>query len=193
MATINLGKVITDAQKAVLDRQSYDSENQVLNVRANENVAGKLTGDEIVENMPRSDYYLGAIGGGSNITLTYVGICKNGNKITFVVAGKANRPTGETWGAFTTLKSVEFRIPASVGSKIYPMGAGSDSSIIAGKKISALYAFNSYATLNTSMTKNNNISLTLTIYGTGDDTFTEERDYAFRYEETFLLSDNLVQ
>ena len=70
------------------------------------------------------------------------------------------------------------------------MGAGSGNSIVASKKISALYSFNKYATLNTAFAKNSDISLTLSIYGTNDDIFDEEKDYAFRYEETFLLSDN---
>lgn len=161
--------------------------------QGNVNIDGNLTANSIVENMPSSKYYLGDVSSGSNIALTYVGVCKNGNKITFVVAGTAKRPTGTSWGEFTTLKSIEFRIPASVGSKIYTMGAGGGNTIVAGKKISALYSFNKYATLNTTMTKNtNNISLTLTIYGTSDDIFDEEKDYGFRYEETFLLSDNLV-
>ena len=72
------------------------------------------------------------------------------------------------------------------------MGAGGGNTIVAGKKISALYSFNKYATLNTAFVKNSDISLTLSIYGTNDDIFDEEKDYAFRYEETFLLSDNLV-
>ena len=72
------------------------------------------------------------------------------------------------------------------------MGAGGRNTIVAGKKISALYSFNKYATLNTTMGKNSDFSLTLNIYGTNDDIFDEEKDYAFRYEETFLLSENMA-
>lgn len=158
----------------------------------NVNIDGNLTANSIVENMPSNQYYLGAVGAEPNITLTYVSSCKNGNKITFVVAGTAKRPTGTNWDEYSILKTIEFRIPASVGSKIYPMGAGGSNSIVAGKKISALYSFNKYATLNTSITKNADISITLNIYGTNDDIFDEEKAYAFRYEETFLLSDNFV-
>ena len=158
----------------------------------NVNIDGNFTANSIIENMPSSLYYLGAISSGTNISPTYIGVCKNGNKITFVVAGTVKRPAGTNWNDFTTLKSIEFRIPPSIGDKIFPMNAGGSSSIVAGKKINALYSFNKYATLNTTMTKTNNISLTLTIYGTSDNVFDEEKDYAFRYEETFLLSDNLV-
>lgn len=184
--------LINDSQHLIVNYD--DGTNQDLGAifSGNVNIDGNLTANSIIENMPSKDYYLGEIGGGPNIALTYVSVCKNGNKITFVVAGTAKRPTGTSWDEYTVLKLVEFRIPLSVGSKIYTMGAGGGNSIVAGKKISALYSYNKYATLNTAFGKNSDNSLTLSIYGTNVDIFDEEKVYAFRYEETFLLGDNLV-
>lgn len=183
---------INESQHLIVNFGDGTSQDLGAIFQGNVNIDGNLTANSIIENMPSRDYYLGAVSDGPNITLTYAGICKNGNKITFVAAGRVKRPMGESWYGYTTLKAIEFRMPASVGSKIYPMGAGEGSTIVAGKKISALYSYDKYATLNTTMTKNADISLTLTIYGTSDDIFEEEKDYAFRYEETFLLSDNLI-
>ena len=177
-----LDKKSRDFAKNMRDTMIYNKSKNEVQIGTKLNVNGNFTANSIIENMPSSLYKLGAISSGTAITPTYIGVCKNGNKITFVVAGTVKRPTGANWDDFTTLKAIEFRIPASIGDKILSMQAGGSSSIVAGKKISALYSFNKYATLNTSMTKNNNISLTLTIYGTSDNIFDEEKDYAFRYE-----------
>ena len=185
-----LDKKSRDFAKNMRGTMIYDKSKNEVQIETNLYVDGNFTANSIIENMPSNSYHLGAVSSSTVITPTYIGICKNGNKITFAVAGTVKRPTGTNWTDFTTLKSIEFRIPASIGNKILTIT--STGNIVAGKKISALQSFNKYATLNTTMTKNNNISLTLTIYGTSDDIFEEEKDYAFRYEETFLLSDNLA-
>lgn len=148
---------------------------------------GSVTGDEIVEKM--SGY--GFINGNSSgITIDYAGVCKNGNKITFVVAGVLKRnnstPYSPTLCAFT--------VPAEISAKIYPIGTGTT---IDAREV-AYFDLGNYAS--TPIKRNlqfyketlnpNQFSIQLKVI---DSDFTLDKDYFFRYECTFLLSDNLAQ
>lgn len=121
----------------------------------------------------------------NGIVLNYVGVCKNGNKLTFVIAGKINSPS--QINEFTLLALGTFNgIPSSIGAKIIP---------IAGTIVSFchLKLYNSRADFKNCegvFTKNGNTSFNMLL--SVDEVLQANKDYSFRYEETFLLGDNLV-
>ena len=64
-----------------------------VEINGNLNINGNLTGNSIVENM--DGYSIQYLGDSSTTDftndITYVGICKNGNKLTFVISGAITR------------------------------------------------------------------------------------------------------
>ena len=157
----------------------------------NVNISGTLnatsiTGDSIVENMSGYTFINGNISG---ITIDYAGVCKNGNKITFVVAGVLKRNNSTPYSP----NLCAFTVPASISNKIYPIGTGTT---IDAREV-AYFDLGNYASVpikrNLQFYKEtlnpNQFSVQLKVI---DSDFTLDKDYFFRYECTFLLSDNLA-
>lgn len=158
-----------------------------LFVQGNGEFGGKLSSPEIVETMTGYSFNKGTLPTGVNITLDYAGVCKNGNKITFVVAGIFRKSSAFTESDIDDLFG--FVIPSDIGSKLYPhtlSGVGVLSAQIIpffkdrvtktdihvfGRKFSSTY----FTTLLQKL-----------------DTLDNDTDYYFRIENTFLLSDNLA-
>ncbi|MBO7731622.1 MAG: hypothetical protein J6S67_03695 [Methanobrevibacter sp.] len=141
--------------------------------------SGNITAPSIIENM--SGYsFTKSSSQGQYFTLTYVGVVKNGNKITFVIAGSMNFPD------VTQIYGIgNFTIPEEIGQKLYP---------ITGTQIAflSINAHINYATkVNVSgiFNKNSNTDFDVRVYSSG---LTANTDYSFRIEQTFLLSDSLV-
>ena len=141
--------------------------------------------------------YTAAAGVNKYITFTYVSIVKTGNKITLAVAGLINLPTGQTISEYTNMGSVLFYCPASVMDKIYPAGASGAgfSNGLSAKNIQSFYDYSVKADINVVCRKGSSY-FEVVFYGTSN-TQTQigahvDENFAFRYEETFLLSDSLV-
>lgn len=153
------------------------------------NATGKVSGDEIIENM--TGYSFNSSSETENITREFIftGVVKNGNKITFVVACNLTRTN--TINANVSLGY--FTIPQSIANKLIPSTVGlydyltvdekpawaSDSS----NKLLQVYSYKTGEGL-TRVKMNMNIpplnELTLNV------------KYYFRYEFTLLLSENLI-
>lgn len=81
----------------------------------NVNIAGNLTADSIIENM--SGYSAVLVSNtGLTISPVYVGVCKNGNKLTFVFAGNITVDDAD-YEKYVYL--CQFNIPSSVADKLY--------------------------------------------------------------------------
>lgn len=140
---------------------------------------GLVTGGEIVEKM--SGYsFIKSSSQGQYYDLSYVGVCKNGNKITFVVAGKMNFPNN------TDIYGIgNFTIPTEVGAKLYPITGNQ----LAFLSVNAQVNYASRIVVSGIFGKNSNTNIDVRIYAGG---LTAETDYYFRIEQTFLLSENLA-
>lgn len=183
MATINLGKVITDAQKEVLDRQSYDSVNSKLVISGDENVNGNLTANSIVENMSGYSFLDTS---SPAVTLTYAGVVKNGNKLTIAIAGKINSST-----TLTNVNIGSFGIPKEIRSKIYTTTIGEISNIVSTQTTPLTKT--GYTTIDKAVglfSSYGGARLEAIIYSLQD--LSVDTDYFFRYENTILLSENLA-
>ena len=150
---------------------------------ANITSSGNITANSIIQNM--TGFSVDKTTLPTGVHIDYAGIVQNGNKLTFVQAGHIEA-SGQAAGAFSLWG---FNIPSDIGQKLYPLG---DTTNIDVRNITL---FKEGAITNSQqpyayMTKGANTYLRMGIFTTSalDATGT----YHFRYEVTFLLSDNLA-
>lgn len=110
MATINLGKVITDQQKAVLDKQSYDSVNDTLNFAC----PIKIENKEINQ---VDDYtnLLYVASGTANEGFSYLKLYYQNKKLHFIIEG--NFTTNEDGSLAFGVNSQN--LPINIKEKIF--------------------------------------------------------------------------
>lgn len=151
----------------------------------NVNIAGNFTADSIIENMTGYSFTKGADKEGLTVDLTYAGAVKNGNKITFVIAGEITRTDTVAGNLYPFGK---FNIPYTIGIKLIPafsiwlafintyLANDADN----GTSLPALLYKESglHTNIALNLYKVNNLTL--------------NTKYYFRIEQTFLLSDNLA-
>ena len=161
-----------------------------ISISGNLNVTGGIsgsavTGDSIIENMLGYSYSNANLS--SIVTLTYAGIVKNGNKLTFVKTGYIQSASAIT--SATTINLGNWNIPWSVGEKILRLG---DSNMVDVRKI-VLYNLNagvgSLIDAPAYMEKNTDGDFADKLLVNG---LSANEKYYFRYEVTFLLSDSLA-
>ncbi len=116
----------------------------------------------------------------------YVGIVKNGNKLTIVIYSKINKDAD----APTSLAFAEIYVPLDVSVKLIPTTI-SGSAYIDNRVVNAFSAGWSKADLYGNIGKPNEGVLRFGLFNMGS--ITASTDYYFRYEATFLLSDNLIE
>lgn len=151
---------------------------------ANVAATGNITANSIIENMTGYTFTPDGNLVSNGLTLTYVGVVKNGNKITFVIAGYYD---GDVTAAEYHPYLGNFKIPSEIGAKLFPM----QGSYLEFKKILLSKDYQNNKTLNASLFKINNTTLGSQIFGIKNETWTSD-NYVFRFETTFLLSDSLV-
>ena len=158
-------------------------ENQVINLLESGNIPS-VKADEIIENM--EGYSFSDLQGDHAWTPIYAGVCKNGNKVTFVIFGSIVFDGTETGNA----DLATFTLPASVLDKLYPYSIGGLNNVLDNKKIylqPAAYVIDELPMVIIKSTS----SITFRL-GKMQDIQSGTGTYLFRIEETFLLSDNLI-
>ena len=145
---------------------------------------GLVTGAEIVEKM--SGYSVVASSADLAWTPIYVGIVKNGNKITLVIFGSFDKDEDTR----NTANPLTITIPSSIGAKLYPYSV-STYDTLDNKKIPVMSSsdLSSISEVVGSIIKSSNTALYFRMEGI---TSLTNGSYFFRYEATFLLSDSLV-
>ena len=161
-----------------------------LNVSGNLAATGKITGGEIVEDMNMAAYPYHLTIKQDYITPLYISAVKNGNKLSFVITAKLNIAEGQTFSDYTELLRVSIGVPVSVRNAIVPLvGSRLDQKTISLFSNSFLDVFDLRTNVST-----DGQNIDFSIFGTNaaNTGITRGRDYAFRYELTFLLGDNLA-
>ena len=144
----------------------------------NVNIAGNFTANSIIENMAGYAFIKQNI---STYSLDYVGVVKNGNKITFAIAGTVLITEA------TDRKDIGyFTVPAEVGSKVIPSSLNGWADI---RNISAFNAYNTSKIIPIGCGHATPNTFAIQAYL---DNLSNNVTYYFRYEVTFLLSDSLV-
>lgn len=156
--------------------------------QGNVNIDGNLTANSIIENM--QDYSYRTNSKQDYVTPSYVSVVKTGNKITFVGCANLNMAEGQTMGNYTELWQFQIVVPNSVASKLKALvGTRLDQ-----KQIKIFSdTFLDFHNINANVAVEGNW-IYFYFYGTAEANtgIVRGRDYAFRYEMTLTLSDNLV-
>ena len=150
----------------------------------NINVDGNFTANSIIENM--NGYAISNIA--SEINLIYGGACKNGNKITFVLFGDLYAETLPTAGFW---RICNFTIPTEIGQKLFPYTQGGFDNLLNKTIVNLSTGVGVDANVNVSciVQKYSNNTISFFMYSNNVQPTTH---YIFRYEVTFLLSDNMA-
>ena len=143
-----------------------------------------ITGDSIIENMTgysASDYQ-----GDLTWTPIYIGVVKNGNKLTMVTFGSFTKDSAIR----NTANVLLITIPSGIGAKLYPYTVDTYD-VLDHKKITASQdnALSNVDEILCALIKSSNTQLMLRLEGMQSLT---DGNYFFRAEFTFLLSDNLA-
>lgn len=145
----------------------------------------EVTGNSIIEKMNGYSFTplekINAV-----IETTYAGIVKNGNKVTFVCTGSFQR-SGDLVAWSCPLG--RFHFPNEIGAKLYPVTLNDVKSLSFGR-LMLFKTFTDFIELPCLAIKNDNNAFTPTIYYLNQTAV--DTPYLFRYEITFLLSDNLA-
>lgn len=190
---VNGHLLLTLSNGDVLDTGTLFNGN--INIAGNLSVTGKLdvdvitsSEDEITAEKPvievMTGYSVGA--GNAQFDISYVGICKNGNKLTIAISGSLTPTTGYA-DEIIAIKTLN--MPSNIGALIVPQQENrlimegvslvANSSNPSQMKKAIVY-----------LTKWNDTSFTIYM-GLGE-VLTPNTSYFFRTELTFLLSDNLA-
>ena len=150
---------------------------------AGANFTGAITASSIIENM--SGYYATKI---DDLTWTnkYTGVCKNGNKITFVVFGSYTYNAGDT-----TKNIVAFSIPNDVFNKLYPYAMSGFDDVLASLKIDIFSNLEQSKELYVSIRKTGG-QILFAFRNPNNAGLTDQTQYVFRIEQTFLLNNSLI-
>ena len=147
-------------------------------------VSGLITGAEIIEKMSGYSFTPATI---ENVTFNtiYVGVCKNGNKLTLVCFGEVSATAYPVAGQ---MNMGTFNIPSEVGAKLYPIEFDSINVL----SITSLQMFrdkNTYSTVPVRVRKGSGTKVYFQI-ATGN--LSANVTYLYRFECTFLLTENLA-
>lgn len=125
----------------------------------------------------------------TGLQISYAGVCKNGNKLTFVLAGSITKDSDTPYNAHIG----KFYIPSDIMAKLYPLfeeTSAIDTKVIGFFDKSSLG--NNPINKNAITYQNTTINeLAIQIIGLSS-SLNNGSTYMFRYESTFLLSDNLI-
>lgn len=153
------------------------------------NASGKVTGDEIVENMegysftPSDEHY------SIELEYHYAGVVKNGNKLTMAISLSLTRKS--TVGEGITIGS--FALPEDVFAKLIPTQVGAYE----GLDVQNVFCADSLWTGVNVVTRTTKGLTAVNIImdesaGAGLNQLVVDTKYFARFEVTFLLSDSLI-
>ena len=120
---------INESQHLIVNYGDGTSQDLGAIFSGNVNVDGNFTANSIVENMNSNAYHFDKLGETNGIerTYNYVGVVKNGNKLTIVISGTLKR-TNTSADNFTI---GDFTIPNIVASKIFTYALSPFNDIVA--------------------------------------------------------------
>lgn len=174
---------INESQHLIVNYGDGTSQDLGAIFSGNVNINGNFTADSIIENM--SGYSYEAVDNFFNIS--YAGAVKNGNKLTLALAGTFTR----TEDSGVNLTPCYFLIPKTISNKLYnnSLGALDNKQILFMNNTTS--GISKFARLTKASYVGQAVKLLLTIYNMKT-SLEIGTSYEFRYEVTFLLSDNLA-
>lgn len=151
---------------------------------AGANFTGAITAPSIVENMTGYSFVKN-----TNLLWTpdYVGAVKNGNKLTLVIFGSYTYQTGDT-----TQYLGSFVVPSEVYAKLYPYSLSGYTDILTEINGSLYVDIDTIKPIVIPVRKTGGQAVTFVLRRPESAGLTNGSTYTFRFEVTFLLSNNLA-
>lgn len=140
--------------------------------------ATKVTGNEIVEKMSGYSFH-----NNNTANIVYAGAVKNGNKLTLCVFGNF------VYEDYQDKNLGWFFIPSSILAKLIPYTLAGDNQVLDNRTITLSFSLSGQNQCAGYMDKDVNKIITRIVVPSG---LTKGATYVFRYEATFLLSDNMA-
>ena len=148
-----------------------------------------ITGGEIVEKMSGYSFTPTTSTEQFTINVVYAGICKNGNKLTYVIFASIKRLASVTGD---NIPLGRFTIPASVGSKLYPYTISGISNVLMNRLENLASGYTAYEEVPSLIFKVSGTQIGGNLYNVNSK-LTQDTEYIIRQEVTFLLNDNLAE
>lgn len=149
-------------------------------------VGGTITDAEVIENMEGYEVLYTTETHERILTPIYLGICKNGNKLTAVAFYKFKKLEQSVSGGGL----IRFTIPTSVANKLYPYTLGGFTNLLSYGKVPAFVDASTSEELFVRVQKDASGALS---FGADVSSLSQTNiEYLIRHEVTFLLSDNLA-
>ena len=142
--------------------------------------AKSLSADSIIENMSGYSFSVTEEAGWTK-DIAYAGVVKNGNKLTMVISGNYTR-TSDSASSYPELGT--FTIPSEIGAKIYPISLD----FIDFRILEVFVSLGDSTPVRAFAEKVDGTHIKLSSYSAT----TLNKTYNYRYELTFLLSENLA-
>ena len=160
-------------------------ENQVINLLESGNIPS-VKADEIIENMEGYSFLPSTSATNCSLAHIFVGVVKTGNKITFAIAGTISR-SDTVENGYQPLGT--FTLPKAVADKLINVTLSG----VSGLTFKAQFCANTYYDGKEVMVravKNSTTDVVVELHSVNN--LSANTDYMFRYEDTFLLGENLV-
>ena len=150
--------------------------------------SGNITAPSIIENMSGYSFTPTASTEQFTINVVYAGICKNGNKLTYVIFASITRLASVTGDNISLGK---FNIPASVGAKLYPYTISGISNVLMNRLENLASGYKDYEEVPSLVFKISGVQIGANLYDVNAK-LTQDTEYIVRQEVTFLLGENLA-
>ena len=147
---------------------------------------GNITGASIIENMSGYSFSKNTHTTNYEINYNYASAVKNGNKLTCVIFGSVTKKSGYTSGQ---VNLGTFTLPTAVANKLYPYSISPFSDALSNILLSLWKDYENHVE-SECITRKSSTTFYPVIYLADLDV---DVPYLFRYEVTFLLSDNLIE
>lgn len=154
----------------------------------NVNIDGNFTANSIIENMNGYAFEKKESTVDIEYTYDYASAVKNGNKITFTIFGSITKKSSFT---SNSIHFGTFIIPSEIGKKLFPVSIGGLNTLgISNVNFSTGLGLSSQKLLPLSSYKISNTQIGIYFYSPGE--LPNDIKYTYRFEVTFLLSDNMA-
>lgn len=165
----------------------FTSELQNIDTITSSGDLSSVKANEIIENMNGYSFNL-ASPTGYTLEGVYVGACKNGNKLTFVLAFNITRNEDNLTG---NVSLGEFIIPENVGVNLIPARVGEYNYLLNLIATGWTSAWSNRSQI-FALAKADNSHINAYFDSSANTNLIKDAKYYFRVEMTFLLGDNLI-
>ena len=179
---------INESQHLIVNYGDGTSQDLGAIFNGNVNIDGNFTANSIVENMNGYSFVKKESNENIEYAYDYASAVKNGNKITFIIFGTILK---KSTYAGNNIHFGSFIIPSEVGQKLFPVLIDQLNTLgISNVNFATNLSSYNQKTLPLSTYKTSDTEIGVYFYSPSE--LSDDVKYTYRFEVTFLLSDNMA-